>query len=44
MMIKYKQQIALAYSNTLEANANHVSGYPMISPHSNNKEAMKKKT
>ena len=25
-----------------EVNVNHVSGYPMISPHSNNKEVMKK--
>ena len=32
----------MAHSNIQEVNVNHVSGYPMISPHSNNKEVMKK--
>ena len=36
------QQIALAYGNIQEVNVNHVSGYSMISPHSNNKEVMTK--
>ena len=38
-----KQQIAMAYCNIQEVNVNYVSGYPMISPHSNNKEVIKKK-
>ena len=32
----------MAYGNIQEVNVNHVSGYPMISPESNNKEVMKK--
>ena len=31
------------HSNIQEVNAKHVSEYPMISLHSNNKEVMKKK-
>ena len=29
------------HSNTQEVNVNHVSVYPMISPHGNSKEVMK---
>ena len=32
----------MAYSNIQEVNVNYVSGHPMISPHSNNKEVTKK--
>ena len=43
MMIRWNNnRLALAYSNIQEVNVNHVSGYPMISPHSNKKEVMKK--
>ena len=31
------------HNNTEEVNVNHVSEYSMISPHSNNKEVMKRK-
>ena len=33
----------MAYSNIQEVNVNYVSGHPMISSHSNNKEVIKRK-
>ena len=35
--------MTLANNNIQEVNVNYVSGYPMISPHSNNKEVIKEK-
>ena len=38
MLYTYKTIEALANINIQEVNVNSGSGYPMISPHSNNKE------
>ena len=43
MLIKYRTIDSMAYNNIQVVNVNYVSGYPMISPHSNNKEVIKKK-
>ena len=43
MLIECTTTDSIGYKNIQEVNVNYVSGYPMISPHSNNKEVIKEK-